>query len=255
MSRDVEVGSRVKNIDEASVYRTERISSKGTTRETGTTSTQAHVKARWENAIRDVSTAKPERRKTEDAAQDESGAAAEGHTSECKPLVLLQVNCVGICNKILEFWNLIDTYNPDVVTGTESWLSEEINNAEVFRDYITFKRDRCSRGVGVIICVKNYIDCRELWTDEDFQMLAVEVKGRNLKFTWEVAGMYRAPKEDMRAIETLAAQTGYTGNSTKRSIIGGDLNILYADWNGHVCGSNETQALINSLVWEKVTVR
>ena len=45
--------------------------------------------------------------------------------------------------------------NADVVISTESWLSEEINNAEVFRDdYITFRRDRCSRGGGVFICVK-----------------------------------------------------------------------------------------------------
>ena len=56
-----------------------------------------------------------------------------GHISECKPLVLLQANCRSICNKFFEFWNLIDTYNPDVVIGTESWLGEEINNAEVFR--------------------------------------------------------------------------------------------------------------------------
>jgi hypothetical protein len=97
-------------------------------------------------------------------------------------------------------------YNPDVVIGTESWLSEEINNAEVFRDdYITFRRDRCSRGGGVFICVKNYINCSRLWTDEDFEMLAVDVKGRNTEFTWEVIEMYRAPNEDKRAVERLAA--------------------------------------------------
>jgi hypothetical protein len=32
----------------------------------------------------------------------------------------------------------------------------------------------------VFICVKNYIDCRELSTDDDFEMIAVEVKGRYL---------------------------------------------------------------------------
>ena len=132
-----------------------------------------------------------------------------GHISEGKPLVLLQVNCRSICNKILEFWNLIHTYNPDVVIGTESWLSEEINSAEFFRDdYITFRREGCSRGGGVFICFKNYVDCRELRTDEDFEMLAVGFKGRNTKFTWEVMGMYRAPNEDMRAVERLAARTG-----------------------------------------------
>ena len=143
-----------------------------------------------------------------------------GHRTEGKPLVLLQINCRSICNNILEFWNLIDTYNPDVVIGTESWLSEEINNAEV-----TFRRDRCTRGGGVFICVKNYIDCRELCTDEDFEMIAVEVKGRDPKFTREIVGIYRAPNEDMRVIERLAARTGYTGNSTKRSIVGRNLNL------------------------------
>jgi len=177
--------------------------------------------------------------------------SGRGHRTEGKSLVLLQVNCRNICNKIVEFWSLIDTYNPDVVIGTESWLSEEINNAEVFReDYITFRRDRCTRGGGVFICVKNYIDCRELWTDEDFEMIAVEVKGRDAKFTWEIVGIYRAPNKDMRVIERLAAQTDYTGDSTKCSIIGSDLNLPYADWNGNAGGNSGTQALINTLVWE-----
>jgi hypothetical protein len=57
-------------------------------------------------------------------------------------------------------------------------------------------RDSCSRDGGVFICVRNDIDCRELWTDEDFEMIAVEVKGRDQKFTWEIVGISRAPNED-----------------------------------------------------------
>jgi hypothetical protein len=30
----------------------------------------------------------------------------------------------------------------------------------------------------------------ELWVDEDFKMTAVEVKGRDPKFTWEIVGIY-----------------------------------------------------------------
>jgi hypothetical protein len=109
------------------------------------------------------------RGETEDSAEEERIPATEGPNSEGTLLVLLQVNYRSIYNKILEFWNLIDTYNPDVVIGMESWLSEGINNAEIFRDdYIVFRRDRHSQGGGVFICIKNYIDCRELWVDEDF---------------------------------------------------------------------------------------
>jgi len=72
----------------------------------------------------------------------------------------------------------------------------------------------------MFICVKNCIDCRELWADENFEMIAIKVKGRDPKFTWEIIGIYRAPNDDMRVMERLAARTGYTGHSTKRSIIG-----------------------------------
>jgi len=141
----------------------------------------------WKVTENDEPTTKQQRRETEDKADEECVAATVGHISEGKPLVLLQVNCRSICNKILEFWNLIDTYNSDVVIGTESLLSEEINNAEVFRDdYITFRKDRCSRGGGVSICLKNYIDCRVLWTDEVFEMIVVVVKAetQNLQGKW-----------------------------------------------------------------------
>jgi hypothetical protein len=101
---------------------------------------------------------------------------------------------------------LIDTYNRDVVIGTESWFKEDISNAEIFRaDFITFRRDRSARGGEVFSCVKNCIPCTELWVDEDFEMIAVEVKGTNSKYTWEIIGIYRAPNEDMLAIERLAA--------------------------------------------------
>jgi hypothetical protein len=151
----------------------------------------------------------------------------------------------------LVFWNLIDIYNPYVIIGTESWLREEISNAEVFRDdYTTFWRDRSTRGGGVFIYVKDCIACAELWVDEDFEIIAVEVKDRDPQFTWEIVGIYRAPNEDMRVIERLAARTDYLRKSTKRSIIGEDLNLPSADWSGNAECSCGSQAFVNRLVWE-----
>jgi hypothetical protein len=89
-----------------------------------------------------------------------------------------------------------------------------------------------------------------LWVDEDFEMIAVEVKGRNPKFTWEIIDIYRAPKEDMQVIERLAARTDYLGNSTKHSIIGGDLNLPHVDWNSNIECTSGSKAFVNRLVWE-----
>jgi hypothetical protein len=140
------------------------------------------------------------------------------------------------------------TYDPDVIIGTESWLKEDISNAEVFRDdYTTFRRDRNTRGGGMFICVKDCIACAELWVDEEFEMIAVEV---DPKFTWEIVGIYRAPNEDMRVIERLTARTDYLGKSTTRSTIDEDLNLPSADWNGNAECTSGRQAFVNRLIWE-----
>jgi hypothetical protein len=77
---------------------------------------------------------------------------------------------------------------------------------EVFRaDFTTFRRDRSARGGGVFICVKNPIACMEMWVDDDFEIIAVEVKRIDPKRTWEIIGTYRVTNEDMSAIEKLAA--------------------------------------------------
>ena len=81
-------------------------------------------------------------------------------------------------------------------------------------------------------------------------MIAIEVKGRDPELTWEIVGIYRAADEDMRTAERLAARTGYAETSSKRSIIGGDLNLPCADWNGNAGCNSGAQASINSLVWE-----
>jgi hypothetical protein len=67
------------------------------------------------------------------------------------------------------------THNPDVIIGSELWLSEGISNGEVFWDnYTTFRRDRTTRGAGVFICIKNSIACVELWVDKNFEMIWVD---------------------------------------------------------------------------------
>ena len=92
-----------------------------------------------------------------------------------------------------------------------------------------------------VICVNNYTTCAELWVDYVHETIAVEVKGRGPKITWEDTGIYRAPNEDTRLLEKLADRTGYMGRTTKRIIIRGDLKLPYEDWNGHAEKSRRIQ--------------
>ena len=63
-------------------------------------------------------------------------------------------------------------------------------------------------------------------------------------------GIYRAPNEGIPVIEKLTARTGFLGNSMKRSIIGGDLNLPQVNREGIADGTSVTQAFINRLVWD-----
>ena len=58
-------------------------------------------------------------------------------------LKILNINFQSIVNKIPEFHYLLDTEKPDVAIGTESWLSPDIMDNEIFpRDCTPFKADR-----------------------------------------------------------------------------------------------------------------
>jgi hypothetical protein len=149
------------------------------------------------------------RTEAEDEIKKQCLAAKVAPMIEGKQFVLRQVNSRSICNGTGEFRNLIDTYNPDVVIGTKSWLSEEISNAEVFRtDYTTFRRERQTCGGGVIICVKKFITYAEIWFEEVYEMIAVEIKCRDPNITLEIVGIYRHTNDDMRLLEKLADRTG-----------------------------------------------
>ena len=90
---------------------------------------------------------------------------------------------------------------------------------------MTFRRDRHAQGRSVFICIKNNITCSELWVDDNFDIIAVEVKGSDSKETWELIGIYRALNEDVRVIERLADRTGFLSKSVKQSIMGGGFEL------------------------------
>jgi hypothetical protein len=107
----------------------------GTSEETRTTFIQAHPTLVWETTRREDARSSHTRREREEVTSGGDWVVTRGaQRIEGNSLVLPQVNCRSIYKKSLDFWDLIDTYNPDVIIGTESRLREEISNAEVFRD-------------------------------------------------------------------------------------------------------------------------
>ena len=60
-----------------------------------------------------------------------------------KPLRLLNVNCQSIVNKKEEIDHLLYSTKTDIIVGTESWLTPDIKDHEVFPpDFTIYRRDR-----------------------------------------------------------------------------------------------------------------
>ena len=75
-------------------------------------------------------------------------------------------------------------YNPNVVTGKEAWLKEDITNVETFTvDFTTFRKFRSAHVGGIFISVKNIFAYTELWVVDDFEVIAVEVERIDPKYT------------------------------------------------------------------------
>ena len=90
-------------------------SNEGTSERTQKTSTQENLMLTWKTTESVEGTTNPAMGESEVVSSEERMGSAGSPQIEGKPLVLLQVNCRSILNKILEFWNLVDTYNLDVI--------------------------------------------------------------------------------------------------------------------------------------------
>ena len=77
-----------------------------------------------------------------------------------KPLRIINLNCQSIKNKKAEFLALVESCKPDIIFGTESWLNNNVFDAEYFPENYSFvRKDRPEPqkggGGGVFIAVKN----------------------------------------------------------------------------------------------------
>ena len=90
-------------------------------------------------------------------------------------LRVLNINCQSLVNKKAEFHALLDLHNPDIVIGTESWLTPNHLDSECFPHslgYIPCREDRGAGTVvgGVFVLVKDTLiatDQKQLKTDRE----------------------------------------------------------------------------------------
>ena len=60
-----------------------------------------------------------------------------------KQLKVMVVNFGSVKNKVAELAACLDTHEPDIVLGSETWLNKSVGDKEIFPDnYTVIRKDR-----------------------------------------------------------------------------------------------------------------
>jgi hypothetical protein len=91
-------------------------------------------------------------------------------------------------DKSAQLKNIVSSLQAELVLGTESWLNDQVNSAEVHPEgYTVFRRDRQrGSGGGVLILVSSKFDSSEpkelqVPTETDCEVIWVKVKIKETK--------------------------------------------------------------------------
>ena len=172
---------------------------------------------------------------TDDENKNKNDTYAPRHQNKKKKLRSLLINFQSIKNKVADIESLIELYDPDIIQGTETWLTPNIQSSEVIpNNYTTHRKDRTSDNHGgvlfahkkdLIVTQRRELDsgCEIIWNQ-------IEIKGRrSLLF-----GTYYKPKhDDNKSLEGLQESLDKinTTNKTTDVIVCGDANQPNIDWN------------------------
>ena len=125
-------------------------------------------------------------------------------------------------------------HNPDVIIGTESWLSTDINDTEIFpQDYVVYRKDRSERlGGGVFIAIRDTIvSYKEDWNCNGL-CEAVWCRIVDKYNTHYLLGCFYDPPSDCSSAlsEFLSVLERQAHINNSRIVVGGDFNLPYIDW-------------------------
>ena len=145
---------------------------------------------------------------------------------------ILNINCQSVSAKKDKFLTVIEDENPDIVVGTESWLTPNHYSGEIFpQQYQVFRKDRKSDAHGgVFIATKLDLVAllREDLSHPNSELLWVQLQchggGRTI-----IGAFYRSQQTDEAYLETLRSSLEKIPVYDNIWLLG-DFNLPDVDW-------------------------
>ena len=150
-----------------------------------------------------------------------------------KSLRVVVLNFQSIKNKVNETQVLIDSSDPDIIIGTETWLNKDISSAEVLpTNFQVFRNDRQDSHGGVLIAVRDDITCSPVLISQKVELVSVKLHLNRVK-SIIISSFYRPPNATQDTYSQAAADELSklrTDHPKSDFWVGGDFNLPDIDW-------------------------
>ncbi|KAL8610333.1 hypothetical protein ACOMHN_041147 [Nucella lapillus] len=198
-------------------------------------------------------------------------------------LRILNINFQSAKKKGKHLEALIDSTDPDIIIGTETWLDDEVSSAEVIPNHLGYdvhrrdrpkvpnqkpskprkndrrrrRRRRCGAYGGVFIAAKKELQLCEIEISKNIELISGALRLQNEKKA-TVAAFYRPPSRTDEAYTTATRlELQQLRRKVKQGIliIGGDFNIPDIDWNTLSIAGNQYPIHVNQTLLDFVADR
>ena len=133
-----------------------------------------------------------------------------------------------VVNKLSKFQSFVFTSDFNVFCITETWLSNNIPDGEILpSDYVLYRKDRPSRGGGVLIAIKESMCSTYIPSPPDLEVVSVKI---GLSDELVISCVYVPPYSKVLYVSSMVEYLTNIVSSFKKCIIVGDFNFPDIDW-------------------------
>ena len=160
---------------------------------------------------------------------------------------VLVVNFQSAKNKKEEIGNMIDSTNPDVILGSESWLNKNIASAELFPPtYDVYRKDRSDGYGGVLIAIKKMFIAEQISYNGNCEAIFIKLLLDGRK-TLIIGSAYRPPSSSSEYMEDLCSAITDIHRRHRNAVfwLGGDFNLPDVNWETLSMESHSTPVAVS----------
>ena len=166
--------------------------------------------------------------------------------SSVDSISIINMNCQSISNKKGDMLDMHETYNPDIICGTETWLTKEHKDGELCICFLgqcdLFRCDRSDRqGGGVLIAAKKHLQAHVQPPKTQCETIWISISLHRAK-TLYIGCYYRPNSQDNTGCGALVESLNRIPIHSN-IIIAGDFNYPDMDWQTKTVTSHTNRRL------------